>query len=266
MKEKQFTKEAVIITGSGSGIGQGIAKRFVEEGASVVLVDIQEETLLQTKKRLEQIAEDNQKIEIVVGDLCEAVIRESVVHAAQKALGKIDILVNSAGIYPSTPFLEITEQEWDLVLNLNLKAAFFLNQLVAKSMIENKLEGRIVNITSTASEVARPGVAHYCASKAGAKMMTQVLALELAPFGIRINALGPGLVETETLMKTLTTDKAIKEHEEKVSFSPMQRAALVEEIADGVMFFASSQSTYVTGQTLLVDGGYSAGRVFKSLK
>lgn len=97
-------------------------------------------------------------------------------------------------------------------------------------------------------------------------MMTQVLALELAPFGIRINALGPGLVETETLMKTLTTDKAIKEHEEKVSFSPMQRAALVEEIADGVMFFASSQSTYVTGQTLLVDGGYSAGRVFKSLK
>ncbi|SLL33501.1 dehydrogenase [Mycobacteroides abscessus subsp. abscessus] len=266
MKEKQFTKEAVIITGSGSGIGQGIAKRFVELGASVLLVDIQEDNLLHTKKQLEQIADDDQKIEIVVGDLCEAAIRESVVHRAQKELGKIDILVNSAGIYPSTPFLEITEQEWDLVLDLNLKAAFFLNQLVAKSMIENKIKGRIVNITSTASEVARPGVAHYCASKAGVKMMTQVLALELAPFGVRINALGPGLVETETLMKTLTTDKAIKEHAEKVSFSPMQRAALVEEIADGVMFFASSQSTYVTGQTLLVDGGYSAGRVFKSLK
>jgi NAD(P)-dependent dehydrogenase (short-subunit alcohol dehydrogenase family) len=143
---------------------------------------------------------------------------------------------------------------------------FFLNQAIARTMIEKKISGSLINITSTASEVARPGVVHYCSSKAGVKMMTQVLALELAPYNIRVNAVGPGLVETETLMNTLTTEKAVKEHEEKLSYSPLQRAAGVEEIADGVLYFASSKSSYVTGQTLLIDGGYSAGRIFKSLQ
>jgi NAD(P)-dependent dehydrogenase (short-subunit alcohol dehydrogenase family) len=265
LREGLFEKDAVIVTGSGSGIGKGIAKRFVELGASVLLVDIHEPNLSETKRELEHALSPHQKIETVAGNLCDAAVREAVVDKAVLSFGKIDVLVNSAGIYPSTPFLEITEKEWDQVLDLNLKATFFLNQAVAKTMMEKKVKGRIVNISSTASEVARPGVAHYCASKAGLKMVTQVLALELAAFNIRVNALGPGLVETETLMKTLSSEKAIKEHEEKLSYSPMQRAALVDEIADGVLFFASPQSSYVTGQTLLVDGGYSAGRVFKSL-
>jgi NAD(P)-dependent dehydrogenase (short-subunit alcohol dehydrogenase family) len=266
MKDQQFKNETVVITGSSSGIGKGVAKRFVQEGANVFLVDINEEKLAETKKELDEMVTPNQEVAILSGDLRQSSTREKVVERAIKAFGKIDVLVNSAGIYPSTPLLDVTETEWDSVLDLNLKAVFFLNQTVVKTMIEKKVKGRIVNISSTASEVARPGVAHYCSSKAGLKMLTQVMALELAPHNIRVNALGPGLVETETLLNTLTTETATKEHEEKLSYSPMRRAALVDEIADGVFYFASAQSSYVTGQTLLVDGGYSAGRVFRSLQ
>jgi NAD(P)-dependent dehydrogenase (short-subunit alcohol dehydrogenase family) len=266
MRACSFTNKAVLITGSGAGIGKGIAKKFVQEGADVFLVDINEEKLTRTKEELNSIAGPNQKIIIFSGDLCSSSFRKEAVEQAIGSLGKIDVLINSAGIYPSKPALDITEKDWDLVLDLNMKAVFFLTQAVAQTMIEKKIHGSLINITSTASEVARPGVVHYCSSKAGVKMMTQVLALELAPYNIRVNAVGPGLVETETLMNTLTTDKAVKEHDEKLSYSPLQRAADVEEIADGVLYFAGLKASYVTGQTLLIDGGYSAGRIFKSLK
>ncbi|WP_201716379.1 SDR family NAD(P)-dependent oxidoreductase [Rossellomorea arthrocnemi] len=266
MEKPLFKNETAIITGAGSGIGRGIAQRFAKEGANLCLVDIQEEKLQQLKRELESMTQPEQRVVVRSGNLCEGSFRESLVEEAVEIFGDIHVIVHSAGIYPSTPFLEITEQEWDSVLDLNLKAVFFLNQLVAKMMIVQGVKGRIVNISSTASEVARPGVAHYCSSKAGLKMLTQVLALELAPHGIRVNALGPGLVETDTLLNTLKTEKAKREHEEKISFSPLNRAALVEEIADGVVYFASSHSSYVTGQTLLVDGGYAAGRIFTSLQ
>jgi NAD(P)-dependent dehydrogenase (short-subunit alcohol dehydrogenase family) len=266
MRNSSFTNKSVLITGSGAGIGKGIARKFVQEGADVFLVDIKENSLAETRKELQTLAYTNQKIIILSGDLCSSAFRKEAVEQAIESLGKIDVLVNSAGIYPSKPALEITEKDWDSVLDLNMKAVFFLNQAVAQTMIEKKINGSLINITSTASEVARPGVVHYCSSKAGVKMMTQVLALELAPHNIRVNAVGPGLVETETLMNTLITDKALQEHEEKISYSPLQRAAGVEEIADGVLYFAGLKASYVTGQTLLIDGGYSAGRIFKSLK
>ncbi|PFG04513.1 SDR family NAD(P)-dependent oxidoreductase [Bacillus sp. es.034] len=266
MGNELFRGETVLITGAGSGIGKGIAERFADEGANLCLVDINEEKLSEVKAGLEKKDRSYQKINTQAGDLCEASFREKVIEQAIESYGAIHVVINSAGIYPSTPFLQITEAEWDSVLDLNLKAVFFLNQAAAKTMIDRNIKGRLVNISSTASEVARPGVAHYCSSKAGVKMLTQVLALELAPHSIRVNALGPGLVETDTLMNTLTTETARKEHEEKISYSPLNRAALVEEIADGVVYFASSQSSYVTGQTLLVDGGYAAGRIFKSLQ
>jgi NAD(P)-dependent dehydrogenase (short-subunit alcohol dehydrogenase family) len=265
MQNLSFENQSVIITGSGSGIGKGIAERFVKAGANVYLVDINEKQLTQTKGDLIQLTTFNQNVESAVGDLRSKAFRKKIIEEASNKLGKIDCLINCAGIYPSKPFLSISEEDWDQVLDLNLKAVFFLNQAAAQTMIENNIKGKIVNISSTASEVARPGVAHYCTSKAGLKMLTQVMALELAPHGIRVNALGPGLVETETLMNTLTTEQAKREHEEKLSYSPMQRAALVDEIVDGVMYFASDFSSYVTGQTLLIDGGYSAGRVFRSL-
>jgi NAD(P)-dependent dehydrogenase (short-subunit alcohol dehydrogenase family) len=257
--------DVAIVTGSADGIGKGIAKKLLETGASVLLVDINGQKLQETYKTFVQEFGEG-KVRTFQADLRESNVKKKIVALCTDGFSKIDILINCAGIYPSTPTLNISDDEWDLVFDLNVKGAFFLTQAVIQQMLKQGAGGRIVNVTSTASEVARPGVAHYCASKAALKMQTQVLALEFAPYGIRVNALGPGLVETETLLQTLTTEKAIKEHKEKLSYSPMRRAALVEEIADGVLYLVSIQSSYVTGQTILVDGGYSAGRVYKSMQ
>ncbi|MFD1037431.1 SDR family NAD(P)-dependent oxidoreductase [Virgibacillus byunsanensis] len=259
----QLKGKSAIITGAGSGIGKGIAQAFVDAEASVILVDINQKKLVDTKKDLEAI---NSKVSVYTftADLSKSSSYKEVVEESVHKLGTVDILVNCAGIYPSTPALDITEDEWDQLFDLNLKGYFFLCQNVAKQMVKQDTGGSIINITSTASEVARPGVAHYCASKSGVKMMTQVLALEWAEYGIRINALGPGLVETDTLLNTLSTEKAKQEHVEKLSYCPMGRTALTEEIASGVLFFASDSSMYATGQTLFIDGGYSAGRFFKN--
>ncbi|MCQ6268367.1 SDR family oxidoreductase [Fictibacillus sp. WQ 8-8] len=255
--------KTAVITGSASGIGKGIANEFLNEGASVLLVDINEEKLIETVSELkgEQMHND---VDYLAVNLKNLKNMNTIVETAISKFNKFSILVNCAGVYPSTSALTISEEEWDNVYELNVKSTFFLSQAAAKQMVKQGNGGSIINITSTASEVARPGVAHYCSSKAAVKMMTQVLALEWAKYGIRINALGPGLVETETLLQTLTTEAARREHEEKLTYSPMNRPALVEEIAKGVLYFATNQSSYVTGQTLLVDGGYSAGRFFNT--
>ncbi|MBA4494323.1 SDR family NAD(P)-dependent oxidoreductase [Paenactinomyces guangxiensis] len=256
-------KDVAIVTGGASGIGRGIAEALLQAGSSVLIADVNEARASDTVKEL-QAKYGKEKTAYHVADLRQHSAAEQVVEAALQSFGSIDILVNCAGLYPSTNALQIDESEWDVVFDVNVKAVFFLSQAAAKVMIRQGKGGRIINVTSTASEVARPGVAHYCSSKAAAKMLTQVLALEWAKHGIRVNALGPGLVETETLLSTLVTEDAVREHQEKLSYCPMNRAALIEEIAEGVLFFATDQSRYVTGQTLLIDGGYSAGRVFQS--
>jgi NAD(P)-dependent dehydrogenase (short-subunit alcohol dehydrogenase family) len=263
MKTFSLQGETSIVTGAAAGIGKGITKTFIEAGASVLLVDFNQQKVKEAVAELKDLAGDD-RIRYLVADITEPCAAVMITEAAQKAFGRLDILVNCAGIYPSTPSLNISEEEWDKVFDLNVKATFFLAQAAAKVMVQQGTGGRIINITSTASEVARPGVAHYCSSKAAVRMLTQVLALEWAKYGIRVNAVGPGLVETENLLSTLITEEARREHQEKLSYCPMNRAALVEEIAEAVLFFATDQSKYVTGQTLLVDGGYSAGRVFKS--
>ncbi|WP_209123479.1 SDR family NAD(P)-dependent oxidoreductase [Alkalihalobacillus sp. BA299] len=255
--------EVAIVTGSASGIGKGIAERFLQSGASVLLVDSNKDRLSETSEVFKQ-KYGQDKVTLYTADLSSIKEIPTIIEKVVYQFGQLNVLVNCAGIYPSIPAIQITEGDWDRVLDLNLKATFFFCQEAAKQMIEQNTGGRIVNITSTASEVARPGVAHYCSSKAAVKILTQVLSLEWASYGIRVNALGPGLVETETLLETLTTEEAKAEHKEKLSYSPMNRTALLEEIAEGVMYFATNQSSFVTGQTLLVDGGYSAGRVFQS--
>lgn len=259
-----MTKSAAIITGAASGIGKGIAVKFASEGSDLLLVDIQEEKLQTVADELLE-AYPEITVAIVSGDISKEIFIEEVITRGSQTFETIHVLVNCAGIFPSTPFLKISRQEWDKVYDLNVSSLFFLTQKVSQWMIEtNARNANIINITSAASEVARPGVAHYCSSKAAVKMLSQVLALELAPYGIRVNAVGPGLVETETLLNSLTTDKAIAEHKEKISFAPLNRTAKISEIADAVYYISSPQASYITGQNLLVDGGYSAGRVFKS--
>ncbi|UOF88999.1 SDR family oxidoreductase [Fodinisporobacter ferrooxydans] len=255
--------DVVIVTGAALGIGKGIAQAFLDEDARVILVDINRENLLDTVNEFKEKYGEDKANELMV-DIRDPSGCSKIVEFAIESFGKLDVLVNCAGIYPSTSSFEITEKEWDNVFDLNVKGSFFLAQAAAVKMKNQKNGGRIVNISSTASEVARPGVAHYCSSKAAVKMLTQVLSLEWAQYGIRVNAVGPGLVETATLIATLTTEEAQKEHKEKLSYCPIRRAALVQEIAEAVLFFASDRSNYITGQNLLVDGGYSAGRVFQS--
>ncbi|MDN7246165.1 SDR family NAD(P)-dependent oxidoreductase [Planococcus shenhongbingii] len=257
-------KRVAVITGAASGIGKGIAEKFASGGDHLLLVDINETELDQTRRKLLQEYPEV-KVQVASGDLTSPEFVEQIVEQCKESFGTVTVLVNCAGIFPSTPFLRISRKEWSGVIDLNLSASFFLTQAIARLMIERKPENaNIINITSAASEVARPGVAHYCSSKAGLKMLTQVLALELAPHQIRVNAVGPGLVETEALLNTLITEKAIEEHKEKVSFAPLNRTAKLSEIAAAVYFISSKEASYITGQNLLVDGGYSAGRVFKS--
>ena len=263
--KKDFENKVVIVTGAAAGIGKAIARRIASGGAKVLLVDYNEAKL---NEALEGIKKDfGGSAAVFAADLTKAAqFATKIVAYAKETFGKIDILVNCAGIYPSKMALEITEEDWDMVLDLNTKGYFFMAQAVAKSMVEDGTKGQILNITSTASEIARPGVVHYCSSKAAAKMMTQVLALEWSKYGIRVNALGPGLIETDTLLATLTTEKAIKEHEEKISMCPLGRIGKPEEMAEIAAFFLSDAADFITGQTLLADGGYGAGRSYQSMK
>lgn len=258
-----FNHKTVLVTGAASGIGHGIVSQFLEAGANVFMVDI-------NRKKLDENGEHfslhgfSSRIGRLCIDITQDGAAQTVVDRCAEAFGQVDVLVNCAGIYPSIPALRLDERTWDNVMNLNVKTVFFLSQAAARSMIDRGIHGNIVNVSSSAGEVARPGVAHYCASKAALNMLTRTLALEWGEHHIRVNAVAPGLVETDTLKATLVTEEAVKEHREKLTYCPLGRPAAVEEIASGVLYLASSQSSFVTGQILNIDGGYSAGRVFQN--
>jgi NAD(P)-dependent dehydrogenase (short-subunit alcohol dehydrogenase family) len=173
--------------------------------------------------------------------------------------GKIHCLINNAGQYPSTPFLDLSEEEWEQVIGTNLKGPFLCSKAVAKEMIAKGVKGQIVNISSTASLIARPGIAHYASSKAGLNMLTKVLAIELAPHGIRVNAVLPGLIATEGVQAQLRNDDAMVEHQTKVARIPLGHEGTPRDIANMVLHLITEESNYLTGSLLIVDGGYSLG-------
>jgi NAD(P)-dependent dehydrogenase (short-subunit alcohol dehydrogenase family) len=194
-------------------------------------------------------------IDLIAGDLTNAAEVQKVVTAA----GRIDGLVNSAGIYPVTPLMELPLEEWDHVLAINLRAPFLVAQATARSMIADDIHGAIVNISSTASALARPGIAHYGASKAGLNHLTRVLAVELAPSNIRVNAILPGVIATERVTGSITSTVARAEMDAKIARIPMQRLGTPEEIAELAVFLLSDASSYTTGGLFTVDGGFSLG-------
>lgn len=251
--------QVAIVTGGSAGIGAAIVKAFIAAGAKVIIVDREQE------KGKKLVRESGENAAFLAKDLYKISELPEIVEFAHQTFGRIDCLVNCAGMYPSQPALMITENDWDRVIDLNLKVPFFLSQTVVQYMIQYGIKGSIVNISSTAALMARPGVVHYCASKAGLAMQIRVLALEWAQYGIRVNAVSPGLVETDTLLASLTTPELQKEHQEKIAKAPLQRAAEPAEIAMGVLYFADNQSAgFITGQSLYIDGGYTAGQTFAS--
>lgn len=258
-----FRNRVVIVTGATAGIGKVIAQMFLENGAKVFLIGRNEVHLDGAIKELS--THFTGCVDGMVADLHEAAVySEKIIDNTVKAFGGVDILVNNAGVYPSKYSLDISEKDWDNVFDLNIKGYFFMAQAAAKYWVANNRQGNIVNISSGAAANARPGAVSYTTSKAAVVMLTKGLALEWIRKGIHVNAVGPGLIETEALLASLNTDEARAEHKEKITMIPIGHTGTSVDIAEAVLFLASDKAKFIVGQNLFVDGGYTCGRVFKS--
>lgn len=250
--------KSAIITGGGMGIGKAIALRLVEAGAAAVIADIDNEAAEHTVKEIE---ESGGQAVAVRADARQASDAARVMEVAA-SLGGPDILVNNAGIYPMMPVLNISEDLWDRVLDTNLKGAFLYSQAAARAMIESGHGGNIINLASIDAFKPNGSVAHYNASKGGLLMLTKALALELAPHGIRVNAVAPGGVVTpgtEAIRQGLSQSMGVPEEAILQGYAarvPLGRMGEPDDVAKVVLFLASGAAEYVTGETIVIDGGY----------
>jgi NAD(P)-dependent dehydrogenase (short-subunit alcohol dehydrogenase family) len=233
-------KKVVIVTGAGQGIGLGIAKMFAQDGYNVVVSDMNEET---AKKAAADLGQEL----AIKCDVSKKEEVEAMFAAVIAKYGKLDVLVNNAGIYPFKPFMELTEADWDKTMNVNLKSVFLCSQAAAKVMKEG---GKIVSISSIAAFVSFEGLTHYCATKGGINALTRTMALELAKKKINVNAVAPGAIQTPGAAGSEETMKQM------LAIIPAGRMGQPEDIAGAVAFLASDRADYITGQTLIVDGGY----------
>jgi len=237
-------KKVAIVTGSGQGIGLGIALVLAKEGCNVVVSDINPESAKKASLEIQKLGVKSISIPCDVSKKTEI---DSLIEASLKEFGQIDILVNNAGIYPYKPFLEMSENDWDKVLDVNLKSVFMCSQAVAKVM---KPGSKIVSISSIASFVGFPNLTHYCASKGGINGFTRALALELASKKINVNAVAPGAIETPGAAMNEETKNAT------LPLIPAGRIGTPIDIGRAVAFLASDYADYITGQILPVDGGW----------
>lgn len=239
-----------IITGAGGGIGAASAKLIAQAGAKVLLVGT-------TKSKLEAVrddlAADGLKAEILAVNLTDPDGPDKMVAVCQEKLGPPEILVNSAGINRPQKAEETTAENWDAIMDINLKALFFCCQAAGRVMIERK-KGTIINISSQAGSVGLPLRAAYCASKGGVDQLTRVLALEWAPHGVNCNAVAPTFVQTP-LTAGMLADKDF--HDYVIGSIPMGRMAMPEEVAHAVLYLACDFSKIITGHILMVDGGWT---------
>jgi NAD(P)-dependent dehydrogenase (short-subunit alcohol dehydrogenase family) len=236
-----------LVTGAGRGIGQAIALAFAKEGARVAVADIDQRTAQATAKR---IGRPPRSIALTM-DVADSGSIARGFAEIDRIWGRLDIAVTNAAVEPIVPFLELTEDTWDRVLDVNLKGTFLVAQSAARRMVERK-RGVIITLSSVNAEVARPESSAYAASKGGVRQLTKAMAISLAPHGIRVNAIGPGTVVTG-LTRHLLDDAKWRD---AVSVrTPLQRVADPKEIAQVAVFLASDDASYMTGSTVYVDGG-----------
>jgi 3-oxoacyl-[acyl-carrier protein] reductase len=241
-----FEGKVAVVTGAARGIGQAISKRLAQEGADVVLCDLQAEWLAETAGIVEGLGRKALSLAVDVGD-SEAV--NACINEVVKVFGKVDIMINNAGITKDTLLVRMSDDDWDAVLRVNLKGTFLFSRAVAKHMMKQR-SGAIVNIASISGVIGTAGQANYAASKAGVIALTKSTANELASRGVRANAIAPGFISSK--MTDALSEDVRKQYLSRI---PLGRFGTVEDIANAVVFLASEQSSYMTGQTLHVNGG-----------
>ncbi len=249
--------KVAIVTGAGSGIGEGIALRFGQDGAKIVVAEVDEKKGKATAAKLKELKADAL---VVPTDVSRVQDIDAMVAKSFQHFGRVDILVNNAGIRFASLIIEMPDEEWLKTIGTNLTGVFFCLRRTAAEMVKRGIPGSIVNISSVAGMRGIRNRAAYCAAKAGVISLTQVAALELAPHNIRVNAIAPGLIETALTAHYLTgTDPDSKMMAEKFAATiPLGRWGQPSDIAAAATYLASQESSYVTGTTLVVDAGLTA--------
>jgi 2-dehydro-3-deoxy-D-gluconate 5-dehydrogenase len=246
--------KGAIVTGAAMGIGRGIALRLAEAGAGVVVADINLEAAQETVSQVK--AADGQAV-AVEADAASLADAEKVVQTALAHFGRLDILVNNAGIFPFAPALQLTEALWDKVIDINLKGVVFYSQAAARQMVAAKQGGRIINIASIDALHPTGNLVHYDASKGGVVMATKALALEFGQYGITVNAIAPGAINTPGAgagsAGVEVDPEMLKPFLARI---PLGRMGVPDDIATSTLFLASEAADYMTGTLLVVDGGY----------
>ena len=244
--QKKLAGKVALVTGSGQGIGREIALTLAEEGCDICVSDVNTEVAEETAKL---VREKGCKSEVYKLDVSNLQMVEEVVGKVLDNFGKIDILVNNAGITRDNLLMRMTESDWDLVLDINLKGTFNCTKIVTKSMMKNR-SGKVINIASIVGVRGNAGQANYSASKGGVIAFTKSCAKELGSRNININAIAPGFIATK--MTEFLDDKA---KEKLTSAIPLNRLGSAKDVANACLFLSTSDSDYITGQTLQVDGG-----------
>lgn len=244
-----------MVTGGASGIGRAIALRFAQEGADIVIADIDLPKASSVVKEVESLGRKALALKVDVSQFSEV---GRVVSQAIAQFGRIDILVNDAGVTGKSLLPEMTEEEWDRVLDINLKGCFNCSLFVSREMIKQK-RGKIISISSVAAYTNRPGQVAYATAKGGVSAFTRAVAMDLAAYHINVNAIAPGSTQTALLTPVAGGEEGIKRRIAKI---PLGRLAKTEDIAAAALFLASEDANHVTGAVLFVDGGEVISRTY----
>jgi glucose 1-dehydrogenase len=242
--------KVAIVTGSGSGIGQSIAIRFAGEGATVV-VDYRN-NIEKSRETASKAEAAGGKAILVRADVTNLADTQNLVDQAYQQLGRCDILVNNAGIEKNAPFWDVTEADYDAVLNVNLKGAFFLTQAFVRRLRDAKQPGRIINISSVHEDLAFPNFSSYCASKGGMRTLMRNLSVELGPLNITVNNIAPGAIATPINTKLMEDKPKLDALLKNI---PLGHMGTPDDVSGVALFLASDDGAYVTGSTYFVDGG-----------
>lgn len=246
----QFDQKVVVVTGADSGIGRGIAIAFAKEGASVVINYAHAKD--KADEVLQTIQQNNGQAIIIQADVSQYQQATGLIQQAAEHFNRLDIMVNNAGMEIHSAFVDVTEEEFDRVLSVDLKGAFFCAQAAAREMINRKTAGRIINISSVHEDLPMPQNVPYCCAKGGMRMLMRTISLELAPYNITVNNIGPGAIHTPI-------DKDVEADPEKMAALlkeiPLHRMGQPEDVAGLALYLASDAAAYVTGSTYFIDGG-----------